>query len=134
MKKVFFILAVTTIFSLQGLCANSPKSPAKKYSQAVHLLDCEEYKNLTSQNIKSLKIIRYTEAGISEFKIDDKEKINQILDYLNRIFISDESKMSCEDNTTIYSFDLKDKTKVSVEIECNWVKIKGKSYNFKVLH
>ena len=98
-----------------------------------YLMDLPEYKNVSADNILSLKIIRYTEAGAKEARIFDKAQISGIYNHLKRINILDESKMSCTDNTTIYSFFLKDGSKAAIEIECEWVVIKGKNYNFKLL-
>ena len=40
--------------------------------------------------------------------------------------------MGCDDNTTVYSFVLRDNTKVSIEVECDWIVLEGKNYNFKL--
>ena len=77
-----------------------------------------------------MKIIRYTESGISEKSIVDKILINQIYNYLSQIKLTNESKMGCTDNTTIYSFTLNDNSNITIEIECDWIVIEGKNYNF----
>lgn len=94
------------------------------------LFEYQDYQKIYPENIKSLKIIRYTEGGADEKEIKDHEQINQIYNYLSKIKLLDKSGMSCTDNTTVYSFTLMDNSKASVEIECNWVVIKGKNYNF----
>ncbi|MBQ3311296.1 hypothetical protein IJG72_04390 [bacterium] len=128
MKKLIFILTLATICVFKCMYVNANTG---QNLQNLRLFEYSDYKNFTLENIKSLKIIRYTEAGISEKNIDDKVTINRIYNYLNKIKISNESKMSCTDNTTIYSFILKDNSKISIEIECDWIVIKGKNYNFK---
>ena len=105
---------------------NNTLNPANK-----RLFDYKDYKNLTLENIKSLKITRYTEGGARETIVDDMERTAQIYNFLSKIILENESNMSCTDNTTIYTFILKDGTKASVELECEWIVIKGKNYNFK---
>ena len=129
MKKLAFIIILSIIFGFQYLYAEANVEQSLK---TIRLLDFKEYKNLTLDNIKSLKIIRYTEGGANEKDITDINEITRIYNYMTLIKILDESKMSCTDNTTIYSFTLKDNTKASIEIECEWVVIKGKNYNFKI--
>ena len=130
MKKFAYILILSIIFACQYLYAEANVEQSLK---TIRLLDFKEYKNLTLDNIKSLKIIRYSEAGVNEKDITDINEITRIYNYMTLIKILDESKMSCTDNTTIYSFTLKDNTKASIEIECEWVVIKGKNYNFKTI-
>ena len=99
-------------------------------ANANYLMDNQEYKNVTLENIDSIDIVRYTEAGESRKKIDDKAEINQIYNCLKSIKLLNETKFSCTDNTTIYYFNLKNGSKVHIEIECNWVVFKGKNYRF----
>ena len=129
MKKIIFILIFAVIFTINSVCA---ETDFEQTLNNIRLMDYGDYKNISLKNIKSLKIIRYTEAGVSEKTVDDKNAINQIYNYLSRIIISDEAKMGCTDNTIIYLFTLKNNKKVSVEIECEWIVIKGKNYNFKI--
>ena len=126
MKKLIFILILTILFPLSIVYAEN------KIAHEQYLLNYKEYKNITPDNIKSLKIIRYTEGGAEETPIKSKDEITQIYNFLNQIKITDETKMSCTDNTTLYSFILKDDSKVTIEIECNWVIIKNKNYLFKL--
>ncbi len=126
MKKVIFILILTILFPLSIVYAEN------KIAHEQHLLSYKEYKNITPDNIKSLKIIRYTEGGAEETPIKSKDEITQIYNFLNQIKITDETKMSCTDNTTLYSFILKDDSKITIEIECNWIVIKNKNYLFKL--
>ena len=126
MKKFIYILFLAVFFTFQGVFTLADECNCQNRS----LFSYKEYKNLTPENIKSLKLIRYTEAGVSKTNVDDIAQINQLYNYLSKINITDESKMSCTDNTTIYSFTLKDNSKASIEIECEWIVIKGKNYNF----
>ena len=106
------------------------KTEAPQVLKHTRLFDYNDYNKITPENVKSLKIIRYTEGGAIEKDITDKEEINRICNYLGRIKITGETGMRCEDNTTIYSFVLKDNSKVSVEIECEWLVLKGRNYKF----
>ena len=126
MKKLIFILILTFLFPLSSVYADS------KIEHEQHLLSYKDYKNITPDNIKSLKIIRYTEGGADETPVNNKDEITLIYNFLNKIKITDETKMSCTDNTTLYSFTLKDNSKTTVEIECNWVVIKNRNYLFKL--
>lgn len=128
MKKTVSILI--TLIMLVGGClltrayAYSGKTP-------MFLMDYPDYRKITLDNIKSLKIIRYTEAGVNEIKVEE-DKIYSIVNSLNQLGLYGETKMGCTDNTTIYLFELKDGSKEAIEIECNWVIIKGKRYNLMV--
>ena len=132
MKKSALVLTLVIIFI--GLLVkadivspfpnNLPQKPIK------FLMDDPKYKNLTWGNIDSLSIVRYTEAGVSEKKIEDENEVIRYYNLLKQIILLDETKWSCTDNTTIYRFLLKDGTKSAIEIECNWVVLNGKNYNF----
>ena len=45
--------------------------------------------------------------------------------------IGRKTDMACDDNTTIYVFTLTDETKLSLEIECDWVVINNIRYILK---
>ena len=126
MKKIFLVLFLMVI-SANCMFA---KTEAPQVLKHTRLFDYNDYNKITPENVKSLKIIRYTEGGAIEKDITDKEEINRICNYLGRIKITGETGMRCEDNTTIYSFVLKDNSKVSVEIECEWLVLKGRNYKF----
>lgn len=115
------ILSVNLVFA---------KAEGIKPAPMTHLFDYSEYHKIKPDNIKYLEIVRYTEAGQSIKKVEDKAKINEIYTLLKHIVIFQEVNMSCTDNTTIYRFTLNDNSKVYIEIECNWLVIKGKSYAF----
>jgi len=119
MKKIFLIFIM---FLISGLLFYK--------ADAKYLMDNREYKNITLEDIDFIDVVRYTEAGESRKKIGDKAEINQIYGYLKSIKLLDETQFSCTDNTTIYYFNLKNGSKVHVEIECGWVVFKGKNYRF----
>lgn len=123
MRKIF-ILAVIIVLSITGIVKGNQKLPTK------HLLEYSDYQKITPENIKTLKIRKYTEGGLIETDITDKKEINKIYQYLNGIKLTSETNMGCDDNTTVYSFVLQDNTKVSIEKECDWIVINGKHYKF----
>ncbi len=132
MKIVILVLTLAVIFT--GLSVNAdvvPMPPLIK-PPVTYLMDYPDYKKITLDNIKQLKVIRYTEAGAFEKKIEDKEEIAKIYDLLKQIILIDETKYSCTDNTTIYVFTLNDDSTSSIEIECNWIILKRKHYLFDI--
>ncbi len=110
------------------------------FSQAIeyfcsnkYLFDCPVYKYFNPSGIKSLKVLRYTEAGLNERIVKDKNEIYKIYDLLKHIKLLNETKYSCTDNTTVYVFMMADGAAFPVEIECDWIVIQGKNYNFEVV-
>ncbi len=131
MKKIFFAIFLIIILTVILVPKNLyTKADITSNPNPSYLMDYPEYKNLTLNNIKSLRIIRFTEGGVNEKKVEDKVQIGKIYNFLKQIKILSLSNMSCTDNTTIYSFILNDGSKASIEIECDWIVIKGKNYNF----
>ena len=129
MKKIILIL--TLILTLTGLSVSADIiAPSPNIVPVRYLMDYPEYKKVTPDNIESLSIIRYTEAGISERKIEDRDEIMQFYSFLRKIKILNETKWGCTDNTTLYSFVLKNGKKAVIEIECNWIVLRGKHYTF----
>ncbi len=131
MKKIISTIVIFNIFIFGSVIFAAQSvdfSPENQY-----LADYSVYKKIKPDNIKALKILRYTEAGISERDVSDKSEINAIYNSLKTIKILGETGLSCTDNTTIFSFKLNDDSKVSVEIECEWLVIKGKHYKFESL-
>ncbi|MCR5262194.1 MAG: hypothetical protein K6C94_10225 [Candidatus Gastranaerophilales bacterium] len=121
------------IFILMILSGNSLSAMAdyKQILPHTRLLQCKDYYKITPDNIKALKVLRYTEGGVSEKDIGDKKDIEKICRQFSRIQIAGESKMSCTDNTTIYAFTFNDGSKTSIELECNWAVINGKNYDLE---
>jgi hypothetical protein len=129
MRKVILIL--TLFLTLTGLSVKADIiAPEHNLVTVRYLMDYPEYRKITPDNIESLSIIRYTEAGISERKVEDKDEIMQIYKFLRKIKILQETKWGCTDNTTMYSFVLKDGKKAVIEIECNWIVLRGRHYTF----
>ena len=95
----------------------------------VSILEREEYKNISLDNINSISVIKYTVGGDVRNEITDQSEISKIYNGLKISKVGDQTERACEDNTTIYKFNLKDGTSASIEIECDWFVIDGKHYN-----
>ena len=128
MKKIIFVLLIITL----TFVFIRTKTYAYMYVPRKPLLEQPQYKKVTLDNIKSIKILRYTEGGVSDKDITDKTEIEQLYKYLKQIDIHSETKWGCTDNTTIYVFNLSDGSKETIEIECNWVVFNGKHYLFEL--
>lgn len=129
MNKITLLIIIVFLF-IGG--SSFAKEHIAKNSARVYLLSLPNYKNLNPDNIKSLKIIRYTEGGVSEKLTKNKIEISEIYNFLKQVVLLGETNFSCTDNTTIYVFELNNNSKISVEIECEWVVIKGKNYKFNI--
>ena len=131
MKRV--ILVLTLVLAFTGLTVNADIiAPPAKIVPVHYLMDYPKYKNITPDNIESMSVLRYTEAGVSEKKIEDKNEITAYYNFLKQITLSKETGQGCTDNTTIYRFQLKDGTNAYIEIECEWVVLDGKNYYFNI--
>ena len=95
------------------------------------LMEYEEYKVITPDNIQKIDINKYTEGGNIITIADKQEDIESTYNSLSKINIGKETEQACEDNTTAYVFTLKDGKTISIEIECDWVIIKNKHYMIK---
>ena len=128
MKKTI-ILILGLIFSFMIFNTNSY---SEEITKGQYLLEYQEYKDITPENIKKIKIIRYTEAGVSEKVIKDKKSIKDTYNYLKKIKIDSKTNFSCTDNTTIYHFTLNDNSQKYIEKECSWVIINRQNYKIKI--
>ncbi len=97
-------------------------------SSSNHLLSQPKYAGLKLDEIKSASIMQLTVAGATEKEINNKVEIFNLYSYVNSIKLGKETEMRCTDNTTFYTFYLKDGTKLSVEKECDWIILGEKAY------
>ena len=131
MKKIFLISVLTSILNFSGLSVKADIiAPTPNIVPAHYLMDYPEYRKIKPDNIKSLKILRYTEAGITERNIEEKAEILELYNYLKKIRLLRETKYGCTDNTTIFAFELNNGSKAYIEIECEWIVMKDKHYYF----
>ena len=121
-KKIILNLLIIITLSILTGCNKSDESTS--------LMDYGNYKNITEDNIKQIEIIKYTEAGVNTTLVDENSIIS-VYNKLKKMKIGRKTEMSCDDNTTIYVFTLTDETKLSLEIECDWVVIDNIKYILK---
>lgn len=119
MKKILLIIMCLFIFT--GCIKEEPVNI--KYIKSF-----DKYKNLYRDNIKSIKKVRYTEGGDQSEEYTTEEDIDKIFNSISSIKLGKETNMTCEDNTTVYIFYLKDGSETFVEIECDWVIVNSKRY------
>ena len=108
---------------------NNPKATSKVRN--TYLMDYGDYKRINTSNIKKITVVRYAEAGEHSKTISDSEEIARTYSYLKHVKLGKETKKACDDNTTVYSFELNDGFKITIVIECDWVVIKDKRYIIK---
>ena len=121
-KKIILNLLIIITLSILTGCNKSDESTS--------LMDYGDYKNITEDNIKQIEIIKYTEAGSNTTLVDENSIIG-VYNKLKKMKIGRKTDMACDDNTTIYVFTLTDETKLSLEIECDWVVIDNIRYILK---
>lgn len=121
-KKIILNLLIIITLSILTGCNKSDESTS--------LMDYGDYKNITEDNIKQIEIIKYTEAGVNTTLVDENSIIS-VYNKLKKMKIGRKTEMSCDDNTIIYVFTLADETKLSLEIECDWVVIDNIKYILK---
>ena len=121
-KKIILNLLIIITLSILIGC--------NKNYESTFLMDYGDYKNITEDNIKQIEIIKYTEAGSNTTLVDENSIIG-VYNKLKKMKIGRKTDMACDDNTTIYVFTLTDETKLSLEIECDWVVIDNIRYILK---
>ena len=132
-KKIILCLLVLLItFTFVGCKKEEEVPPESPPTVKTRLLsELDEYKDLKVEDIVSLDIIKYTEGGDQRETVTDQEEINNVFNTLSNTKIGEETQRTCEDNTTVYIFNLVDDSTVSVEIECSWVVIGNERYLLK---
>ena len=99
--------------------------------EGTPLLAFDEYKGFDINNVISLTILKYTEGGVAEEEVTDMSQIQSEYNSLSKITVTGVTQMACEDNTTIYRYNMNDGKKYAFEFECNWLVIGNKRYNFR---
>lgn len=100
-------------------------------STYTYLFHNANYKEIDKNNIVNIEVSKYTEGGLDSYVVTDKEELDNLYSYLSNIKIGEETHMACDDNTTIYTINLKDNSNKKVEIECDWIIIDNKRYIIK---
>lgn len=129
MKKIFVIAILGLL--LVGCNSKNEENTTKKDTpkENVSILEYGDYKNITLDNVEKVTKVRYTVGGAEDEVITDSDEIKNIFNSISKLKIGEQTDMACEDNTTIYRFEMKNKEKYSIEIECDWFVIDGKHYN-----
>ena len=131
-KKIIKWTIILIIVGCITGCKSSTEKEKKKPSSSIedtYVLDYSDYKKITLENIQSIKITYQKESGIEHETYEEKEDIQGIYEYWQEQKIGQEIKQRCDDNTTIYTFYLKDGSKASIEKECDWLIIQDRSYD-----
>lgn len=137
MKKVLIIMLMTMIMvtgcSIEGLKGSVKKVEEKveKTIEKIPLMEFGDYKDIVINNIDSIDYIRLTEGGSNSENITNIDKIREIYNNLKNKNVGQETNRACDDNTTIYSFNMKNGKKIKIEIECDWLVIGNKRYEIK---
>ena len=127
-KIIIIIISALIICLCIGIYQynENTKKPEVTYKSKV-LKDFDQFKNINSNDIESVKVIRYTEGG-DNTTTKNGEEAKSVYESLSTIKLGKETNMTCEDNTTVYVFNMKDKTSFSIEIECDWIILDKKRY------
>ena len=137
MKKSIYIVLVLLIISVLFIsgCSNKTekekKTAPKKETTTQSVLEHDYYKGLTLEDIVSVEKVFYGVAGEKSESYTEQEDIEKIYNKWKNTKIGKETDKSCEDNTTVYIFKLKDNATISIEQECDWIVINNKRYLIK---
>ena len=125
-KKLIIALSIIVGVIFLGLFLSIKFIPVKVESKPIFSFLNEETLNV--DDIESIKYVRYTEGGDNEVIYTSKKDIESLYNSVKNISIGKETNRACEDNTTVYVFNLKDETKLTIEIECDWIVVNNKRY------
>ena len=123
-KKIIIIVAIVLVLCLIIVCLKL-KPANEKGTPLFEFLNQDE---LNIDDIESVDYIRYTEGGDNTITYTEPDNIISLYNSVKSIMVGKETNRACEDNTTVYSFKLKDDKKFTVEIECSWLVIGNKRY------
>lgn len=132
MKKIFLSIIVLVLFIISIFVViheekiKRIEEPKVIIEKTTSLMKFGKYKNIKIDNIDYIEKTRYTEAGSDSRIIKSIGEIQSTYNYLSTRVVGSKTEMSCEDNTTIYRFHMKDDTNISIEIECG-VLVMGKN-------
>lgn len=132
MKKfLIFLCACLLLVGCNSKKEENTVDVPKDDDVVKYLSDFDEYKDFKLDDIVSYEKVWYTEGGDIRENYTDRETITQIYNSLSQMKIGKLTERVCEDNTTVFSFTMKDGNKISVEVECDWVII-GK-YRYEII-
>ncbi len=93
--------------------------------------DIEVFQRIKLEEVANIEITKYTEAGKATKTYTSNEDIFYYYNMIGNTKLGEKTEESCEDNTTIYTFNEKDTGKVTFEFECNNYLYNG--YKLKVV-
>ena len=103
----------------------------KENSYTKSLFKMKPYNKIVLEDIKSITMTKYTEGGSESTLYDLKKDIEYTYNQLKETKVGKETDMACDDNTTIYTFTLKNDEEISIEFECDWLVTQNKRYLIK---
>jgi len=127
MNKRIIIIIVAILVLCVLLFFGIKVKPVKEDGKL--LFDFLNQEEFDIEDIESVKYIRYTEGGDNTITYTDSDNIKSMYNSVKNIRVGKETNRACEDNTTVYIFNMKDNTQFKVEIECDWVVMGNKRYN-----
>lgn len=126
-KKLFVFICILLVLCLILVFILIKKTSYK----TIPLLDMKEYSNLKREDIKQITIMKEDASGVESILENQENDINKTYEFLSNIEVGKESKNGCEDNTSTYIIELKDKSIIEIVFKCDYVVIKGKRYLVK---
>lgn len=107
---------------------NEPKNIPQ---QGISIMEYGDNKEIVLDEINSIQIVRYTEAGDSTTEYTYYDDIKKVYEELTAMKIGQQTTMACEDNTTVFKINLKDGKSYSIEVECEWFVIGKDRYTIE---
>ena len=95
------------------------------------LFNHDSLKDFVIDDVSKIEVDKYGEGGLETEEIEDLEEILKIYHKWKDTYVVKECPKSCEDNTTIYRFIMKDGKEFQIEKECNWIVLDNKRYYYK---
>ena len=128
---ILLCIALSCLFRKSGNNTSGDPNDEPQVEEGKTLMELDHFNSVKVDNISSVLITRYTEGGDDYEEITDESEIAGIYNRLNSRKVGEKTEQACEDNTTVYIFNLVDDSTVSVEIECSWVVIGNERYLLK---
>ena len=138
MKNKKFILGVCLCFLLVlGVCIflfipqnskeGKKEEEPKKETELMKFIG----QDIDLSKVTYLEIVKLTEGGDIHTEVTDQSEIETYYSKLEKVKVTEETDMACDDNTTIFIFYMNDDTKVSIEFECEFLVFNNKRYLVK---